>query len=59
MTLAKDKVFLNFVVDKSVKDELQRIAKIEDRSLSSVSKRVLYAGLKSLNIGKQLKLPLE
>lgn len=59
MTLAADKVVLNFVVDKIVKDELQRIANIEYRSLSSVSKRVLYAGLKALNIGKQLKLPME
>lgn len=59
MTLGPEKAILNFVVDKSVKEELERIAEKEDRSLSSVARRVLYKGMELSNIGKQLHLPLK
>ncbi len=50
MPLPPDKVVLSVVVDREVKEALEKIASEMQMSVSLVAKNVLYVGLDSLNI---------
>lgn len=48
MALPDGKEVISIIVDREVKEELQKIAKKEDRSLSSFSRKLLLKGFEVL-----------
>lgn len=54
MPLPADKVVLSVVVDKEVKEALEKIAEELQMSVSLVAKNVLYIGLDSTHIFQKL-----
>lgn len=54
MALPKDKVSISVVIDREVKEELDRIAEMFDISVSKLARNMMYVGLDNFKILRRL-----